>query len=156
MEDKTETRKALKKNETTPKFEIFQPTDDLKHFIKKRHSFPLIVKSAVSKASKDVYLVENKFEMEKAMKKMLKLYPNQKIVLEEYLDGPQYLVEVLVHNGNINIVAVFKQEITKKIKFIVTGYELQLNLEGELYKKLIKAIESIYKRFRGNECCESS
>ena len=145
MEDKTVTRKALKKNETTPKFKIFRPTDDLKDFINKRHSFPLIIKSSVSKASKDVYLVENILEMEKTMKKILKLYPNQKIVLEEYLDGPQYLVEVLVHNGNTNIVAVFKQEITREIKFIITGYEIQLNLEGELYEKLINTVKSIIK-----------
>lgn len=145
MEDKTETRKALENNKTTPKFEVFQATDDLKDYMSKRHRFPLIVKSAVSKASKDVYLVENIFEMEKAMNKILKLYPNQKILLEEYLDGPQYLVEVLVHDGHINIVAVFKQDITKKMKFIVTGYEIQLNLEGKLYKKLIHAIESIIR-----------
>ena len=103
------------------------------------------MKSAISKASKDVYSVENKFELEKAMKKISKLYPSQTIVLEEYLDGPQYLVEVLVHNGNINIVAIIKQEITKKIKFIVTGYAIELNLENELYKKLINAVESIIK-----------
>ena len=75
--------------------------------------------------------------MEKAIKKIIKLYPSQKIVLDEYLDGPQYLVEVLVHNGNINIVAIIKQEITKNIKFIVTGYAIELNLESELYKKLV-------------------
>lgn len=145
MEDKTETRKALKRNETTPNFEIFRPTENLKDYINKRHRFPLIVKSAVSKASKDVYLVENKLEMEKVMKKIVKLYPDRKILLEEYLDGPQYLVEVLVHNGCTNIVAVFKQDITKKIKFIVTGYEIQLNLDGEKYQKLIQTIETIIK-----------
>ena len=136
MEDKTATRNALKKNATTPKFEIYEPTDDLEHTIHKDYKFPIIVKSAISKASKDVYFVENKFEMEKAIKKIIKLYPSQKIVLDEYLDGPQYLVEVLVHNGNINIVAIIKQEITKNIKFIVTGYAIELDLESELYKKL--------------------
>lgn len=145
MEDKTSTRIALIKNATTPKFEVFQPTDDLKDFIKRHDSFPLIVKSAVSKASKDVYLVESKFELEKVLRKNLKLYPNQKVVLEEYLDGPQYLVEVLVRNGEKNIVAIFKQDITKEMKFIVTGYELQLNLREDFYKKLDRAVESIIK-----------
>ena len=53
-----------------------------------------------------------------------------------------------MHNGNINIVAIIKQEITKKIKFIVTGYAIQLDLESELYKKLVHAVESIIKDLR--------
>ena len=33
-----------------------EPTDDLEHLIRKDYTFPIIVKSALSKASKDVYL----------------------------------------------------------------------------------------------------
>ncbi|AOV07956.1 biotin carboxylase [Sporosarcina ureilytica] len=145
MEDKATTRRVLDKNTATPKYNVFKTTDNLNEYMKKSFNFPKIVKSAVSKASKNVYLVESKFEMEKAMKRVLKNYPLQKIILEEYLDGPQYLVEVLVCNGKINIVAIFKQEITKEITFIVTGYELQLNLTEERFKKLYQAVESILK-----------
>ncbi|MFJ7933867.1 ATP-grasp domain-containing protein [Sporosarcina sp. NPDC096371] len=148
MEDKTATRIALKENTTTPQFEIVEPSDDLEHVIHKEYNFPIIVKSAISKASKDVYSVENKFELEQTIRKMTKLYPSQKIVLDEYLDGPQYLVEVLVHNGSSHIVAMIKQEITKNIKFIVTGYAVELDLDSELYKKLVHAVESIIKDLR--------
>lgn len=146
MEDKTVTREALKKNLTAPKYRVFKPTDHLFSFINEyQNKFPVIIKSPVSKASKDVFLVENKIEMEKTMKKLLKLYPSQKILLEEYLIGPQYLVEVLVHQGELNIIAIIKQEITKKTKFIVTGYEIQLNLDEEIYQSLTDAIYSIIK-----------
>lgn len=143
MEDKTSTRSALKENSTTPKFEVFQPMANLSDFINKEHEYPFIVKSPMSKASKDVYLVENKIELKKIMKKFLRLYPDQQILIEEYLDGPQYLVEVLVHKGKVNIVAIFKQEITKELKFIITGYAVQLNVKDELYKKLSSTVESI-------------
>ncbi|GIN94288.1 argininosuccinate lyase [Siminovitchia terrae] len=143
MEDKTATRRALKENPTTPKFEVLQPMANITDFINKEHSFPLIVKSPLSNASKDVYLVENKYELKKAIKKFLKIYPDQQILLEEYLDGPQYLVEVLVHNGKINIVAIFEQEITKEIKFIVTGYAIRLNVKDDFYNKLYNTVESI-------------
>ena len=36
MEDKTATRNALKENASTPKFEIYEPTDDLEHVIRQR------------------------------------------------------------------------------------------------------------------------
>ncbi|RST56898.1 ATP-grasp domain-containing protein, partial [Siminovitchia terrae] len=55
----------------------------------------------------------------------------------------QYLVEVLVHNGKINIVAIFEQEITKEIKFIVTGYAIRLNVKDDFYNKLYNTVESI-------------
>ncbi|MCM3318088.1 ATP-grasp domain-containing protein [Rummeliibacillus stabekisii] len=154
MEDKTETRRALKENATTPIFEVFQPVDNISTFIKKEHKFPLIVKSPMSKASKDVYLVKNRYELRKIMKKFLRIYPDQQILLEEYLDGPQYLVEVLVHKGKINIVAVFKQEITKELKFIVTGYAVQLNVNDDLYKKLSSTVESIMNDLKvANAAC---
>lgn len=145
MEDKAKVRRYLDENAATPKYNVFKSADNLNKYMKKSFNFPIIVKSAVSKASKNVFLVKSKLEMEKAMKKVMRNYPLQKILLEEYLDGPQYLVEVLVCNGKINIVAIFKQEITKEITFIVTGYELQLNLTEERFKQLYHAVESILK-----------
>lgn len=145
MEDKTTTRTELRGNKTTPEFELFLPTEDLNLFIEKNHDFPKIVKSPHSNASRDVYLVRNKTEMKKAITKILKVHPNQKVLIEEYLDGPQYLVEVLVYNGKVNIVAIVKQEITKKVKFIVTGYTVQINPKSDLYKGFYKAVASIIK-----------
>lgn len=145
MEDKILTRSTLQKNATTPKYDVFHPKEELEHFINKGHSYPKIIKSPVSGGSKDVYLVQNKFEMEKKIEKISKLYPNQNILIEEYLDGPQYIVEVLVHKGNLNIVAIVKQDITKKKIFIVTGYEIQLHLEENLYNSLVESVESIIK-----------
>lgn len=145
MEDKILTRSTLQKNATTPKYDVFLPKDELEYFINKGHSYPQIVKSPFSGGSKDVYLVQDKFEMKKKIEKISKIYPNQNILIEEYLDGPQYIVEVLVHKGKLNIIAIVKQDITKKVKFIVTGYEIQPNPEESLYRSLFDAVESIIK-----------
>ncbi|WP_029054469.1 ATP-grasp domain-containing protein [Sporosarcina ureae] len=145
MEDKVLTRTALAKNEATPKFIIFEPSTDLKQFISEQEIFPLIIKSPLSKASRDVYLVDNQEEMTRVMKSMLKVHPAQQIVVEEYLDGPQYLVELVVVNGKLHLIAVIKQDIQKDLKFIITGYDIQLSLEKSLYAKLFKTVESICK-----------
>lgn len=143
MEDKVLTRTALAKNEATPKFMIYETSANLKQFIIEQEVFPLIIKSPLSKASRDVYLVENRIEMMRVMKNMLKVYPQQQIVVEEYLDGPQYLVELVVVDGEHYLVAVIKQDIQEDLKFIITGYDFQLSLEKSLYDKLFKTIESI-------------
>lgn len=143
MEDKSLTRVALEKNESTPKFLIFQPTDDYPQG--HQFNFPVIVKSTISKASKDVYLIENTIEMKKVLKKLTILHPNKSILVEEYLEGPQYVVEAIVHEGNVEIVAVFKQYITKQLKFIVTGYEIQLDVKKEFYERIYRTVTTILK-----------
>ncbi len=52
----------------------------------------------------------------------LEKLPNEEILLQEYVDGPQYLVEVLVQNGEVHIIAIIEQEITLFARFIVTVY----------------------------------
>ena len=143
MEDKSLTRVALERNASTPKFLIYQPTNDYPqgHQV----DFPVIVKSTISKASKDVYRVENRIEMKKVLRQLTRLNPNKNILVEEYLEGPQYLVEAIVHEGNVKIVAVFKQHITKQLKFIVTGYEIQLDMEKEFYDRIYRTVTAILK-----------
>lgn len=144
MEDKTLTRETLKYNSATPKFHIYDPKGQLVSFVDNYHDhFPIILKSPFSKASRDVYLAENKIEMEKMMRRLLKTYPTEKILVEEYLIGPQYLVEVVVSKGKVNIIAIVKQEITKKTAFIITGYEIRVELEKELFNTLEDSVHSI-------------
>lgn len=146
MEDKSSTRQQLEAHPSTPNFFIHQPTH---HFLTVNPlRFPQIIKSAVSKASKDVYLVRNMTEVEKTVRKLLNQYPDQNILVEEYLEGPQYLAEVFVFQGEVKIVAVFKQHITKEKKFIITGYEFQLTMDKELYEKLRDMISSIVKELK--------
>ncbi|HHY72437.1 MAG TPA: ATP-grasp domain-containing protein [Bacillus bacterium] len=146
MENKTLTREELRNNPTTPRFRIYNPSDSLQQFLNdNKNEFPFIIKSPISKASRDVYLVNNELELEKGMKKILKLYPTQKILVEDYLIGPQYLVEVLVHKGEINIIAIIQQDITKKERFIVTGYEVKARGDEELYQTLVEVVTFILK-----------
>ncbi|WP_458414283.1 ATP-grasp domain-containing protein [Schinkia sp. CFF1] len=145
MEDKSKTREALKNNALTPIYKIFKPSDNLRSFINDfDYKFPVIIKSPVSKASKDVYLVNNRLEMENVIRKFQRMFPNRKILIEEYLIGPQYLVEVVVHKGLVHIIAMIKQELTNKAsRFIITGYELQVNVSDPLYQSLHGAVSSI-------------
>jgi len=140
MEDKSSTRDMFKNAKINPSYEVY---DAKKEFSQLGNYYPIIIKSAVSKASRDVYLSRNDFETEKIVNKLVRLYPHQKILLEEYLDGPQYLVEVLVYNGNVTIIAIIKQEIEKEIKFIVTGYMVLLNVEDPVYIKIYDVVKSI-------------
>ena len=43
-------------------------------------------------------------------------------MIEEYLDGPQYLVEAVVYQRQPHVIGIIEQEITQGKRFIITGY----------------------------------
>ncbi|MGM0923392.1 MAG: ATP-grasp domain-containing protein [Bacillota bacterium] len=148
MEDKILTRNVLKDLPISLNYLIYKPTESLSSFLKRETmNFPIIVKSPKSTGSKDVLLAKDKNQLLSSMQTLLKKLPNEEILLEEYVDGPQYLVEVVVYNGRVHIVAVIEQEITFFERFIVTGYSLLGRINKRLYQVLFNAVSSIVQAF---------
>ncbi|PGO25428.1 biotin carboxylase, partial [Bacillus cereus] len=149
MENKILTRNVLKDLPISLNYLIYKPTEPLSSFLKKNKkiNFPLIVKSPKSSGSKDVILVKNKNQLIFTIQSLLKKLPNEEILLEEYVDGPQYLVEILVQNGKVHIIAVIEQEITLFERFIVTGYSLLGQVDKSLYNSLFNAVNSVIQAF---------
>lgn len=149
MENKILTRNVLKDLPISLNYLIYKPTEPLSSFLKenKKINFPLIVKSPKSTGSKDVLLVKNKNQLILSIQSLLKKLPNEEILLEEYIDGPQYLVEILVQNGKVHIIAVIEQEITLFERFIVTGYSLLGQVDKKLYNSLFNTVNSIIQAF---------
>ncbi|OIK14896.1 ATP-grasp domain-containing protein [Bacillus sp. MUM 13] len=148
MEDKVLTRTKLRKLPVSPFFSIYRPGNSLKDFISEHKSkLPLIIKSPVSAGSKDVLMANNKIQFKKAMKNLIRKYDNKPILIEEFLTGPQFLVETLVHDGKVHIAAVIEQEITFQKRFIVTGYILDPFLNNEFYENIQKTVYSIVDAF---------
>jgi hypothetical protein len=123
MEDKVISRQIISQMPYAPRFVVL--FDDLSlTYVQDRikTGFPFIMKYPRSAGSKDVFLINNE---------------------EEYLDGPQYIVEVITYKQVVFIIAVIKQEITYSKRFIITGYSLQLNLTNHFMESLREAVESI-------------
>lgn len=149
MENKILTRNVLKDLPISLNYLIYNPTESLSSFLTKTNKikFPLIVKSPKSTGSKDVLLVKDKDQLILSIQSLLKKLPNEEILLEEYIDGPQYLVEILVQNGKVHIIAVIEQEITLFERFIVTGYSLLGQVDKRLYNSLFNAVNSVIQAF---------
>ncbi|MGX5633233.1 ATP-grasp domain-containing protein [Bacillus thuringiensis] len=144
MEDKILTRQTLKESPLSLNYWVYKPNESLASFLKtKELKFPIIIKSPKSSGSKDVLFAKDKDHLISSMEKISKKYPNKEILLEEYVDGPQYLVEVLVHNGTVHIIAIIEQEITFFERFIITGYCLLGEADDKLQNSLLKATTSI-------------
>lgn len=136
LEDKSRFREALSGLPSSPFYSICDGSKILEY---PKH--PLIIKPPISNGSKDVILVKSEHEFRKSMK-TVKL----PVLIEEYLDGPQYLIEVIIHNGKKHVLGILEQEIMNGDRFIVTGYQFPAVLKPEEEKKLFDEIEVIMNK----------
>ena len=142
MQDKIKSREALEGSQYVPFF--YKVNDDNvleKEYISKK--LPLVLKVPSSAGSKDVYKVETYQQYEETIDEIKGRYPNEYILAEDYLEGPQYLVETVTINNKVNIVAIIEQEVTFTGRFIITGYKMILEHKSKFYKSLKNAVKCI-------------
>jgi biotin carboxylase len=142
MEDKILSRKAIKDSPYSPKFLKLDPHESINtREVKKL--IPFMLKSPSSAGSKDVFKIKNMDEFNTYRKRLTRKYPKEPLLLEEFLDGPQYLVECVVINKKVHIIAVIEQEITFYNRYIITGYNLIINPNKKFYDSLKTAVNDI-------------
>jgi biotin carboxylase len=148
MENKILTRELLKDLTVNPYFARYGKDNSLKRFINNQTgTFPLIVKTPISTGSRDVIFAEDERKLAKSINKLINK-GSKEVLIEEYLDGPQYLVEACVYNGKVHIIAVIEQEITFFNRFIVTGYCLLGDMDEAFYNKIYNTVCLILERFK--------
>lgn len=143
MEDKEKTRLFLQDEPYSPLFQRLLPNDTLPQKI----VFPIMVKSPKSTGSKDALLAKNKAQLQKHTHTLRQKYPTDAILLEEYVRGPQYLVEVMVVQGKPHLLAIIKQDITKGKRFIITGYRVLASANPEIKESLEHLCTALVQKF---------
>jgi biotin carboxylase len=144
MLNKVLSRKLLSDSPFVPYFDVISTSSNLQKAQVEKY-LPLIMKSPNSTGSKDVFKISSYKQFKNTMTKLYEKYPDESILIEEFLDGPQHLVETVVYKGHVNIIAIFEQEITFTGRFIVTGYNMLINPPASFYNNLKTAVESIVK-----------
>lgn len=141
MENKTRFRNALQGFSCSPFFSVYDKTHSIDDFIEQNKDYlPLVVKSPESNGSKDVVLVKTIDELRKELMTVQKRKATVPLLIEEYLIGPQFLIEVVVYESKVSIVAIIKQEITNRKRFIVTGYQFPAQLKPNELNSLENSI----------------
>ncbi|HEY2422080.1 MAG TPA: ATP-grasp domain-containing protein [Neobacillus sp.] len=144
MENKILTRKHLHKMDYSPWYLIIKSNENLVDFLHLLEGkFPIVIKMPKSCGSKDVFFIHSISQLRHRLRYLRKRYPNEEILIEEYLDGPQYIVEVIAYKGKIEIAAVIEQAITNKERFIVTGYCVSPEIDQHLYQTLLDVSNKI-------------
>lgn len=146
MEDKILTRDALADTPYNPYYAIISNRKQLPEFLEEHANMgQLILKSPKSYGSRGVLRADNAKQLQAYANHLFYKYPGHPILVEQYLPGQQYLVEVLVYNNQVSMVAVIEQEITFYKRFIVTGYLLLAESPGSLFEDIYSVVSSLVK-----------
>jgi phosphoribosylglycinamide synthetase, ATP-grasp (A) domain len=103
-------------------------------------SFPLIVKPTDRSGSRGIYKVNNKSELEPAIKLALEESFSKEILIEEYILGDEYSIESISEKGIHKVLQITKKYTTGAPNFIERGHIEPIEIDDELYKKIEQII----------------
>ncbi len=148
MENKAQTRTFLQGLPYSPKYITVSPKARLNaKTLESLPGFPLIVKSASSTGSKDVLQATDLEQLQRHIRKLTEKNPEESIIIEEFIEGEQYLVEAIVHDRKLHIAGIIQQEITFGKRFIITGYGVLAYVPKQLNNSIKQVLESIIEKF---------
>ncbi|APH05122.1 ATP-grasp domain-containing protein [Bacillus weihaiensis] len=108
--------------------------------------FPLVVKPPISNGSKDVIFVNSMGELKRWIKNRQNEENSLPVLVEEYIEGRQFLVETIIYERKISIIAVIEQEFMNKNHFIITGYRFPAQLSNKLTEQLAIILSEIINK----------
>lgn len=145
--DKYLMRKAMKEGGVdSPNFMLVTDTmsmADIESSIK-GFTFPLICKPVDLSSSRGVFKIENRDGLKKALDYALEWSKKKEVILEEFIDGPEYSGESIAYQGKYKLLAITEKHTTGAPHFVETGHRQPACLSEEMRAKVE---QTLYKAF---------
>ncbi|MGI5828470.1 MAG: ATP-grasp domain-containing protein [Patescibacteria group bacterium] len=148
-------REFCEKNSiSVPRHKLIKQEDDLE-YVKKNFTFPLVVKPTYGSSSAFVVKAENKQELQETyeyVKTNLSttiesaLSDGFSVIIEEYVDGDEVDLDILVQNGKVKFYSIADNYQTREPFFLETGYALPSDLPEDDQKALIDMAEETLEK----------
>ena len=111
-------------------------------------NYPAIVKPTDRWSSKGVTRVNNKVELNAALKYAIEESFNKQAIVEEFMDGPEYSAECICYNKDRRILAFTQKETTGAPHYIESGHFQPAKLTSDERNKatsiILKALEALH------------
>ena len=98
--------------------------------------FPVIVKPTDRSGSRGIFKVSRREKLDAAIRSSVANSFEKKVMVEEYLDGPEYSCESISWQGEHHMLAITKKYTTGSPHFIETGHMEPSNLSEEMCEKV--------------------
>ena len=107
-------------------------------------SYPLIAKPIDLSSSCGVFKIETEAILEEAIEYAMGWSKEKKIILEEFVDGPEYSGESIAFEGKYRLLAITEKHTTGAPHFVETGHKQPAPISENMRKKVE---DTLYKAF---------
>ncbi len=128
----------LENNDPSPKFIL---VNDVTEIEKINLQYPLIVKPTDRSGSRGIYKVNNFDELKNAISLSKNQSFEQKVLVEEFVEGEEYSVEYITFKGKHYFLNVTKKFTTGSPHFIETAHLEPANLDNTTMSNVKKVVE---------------
>jgi biotin carboxylase len=138
--DKARMRARFKESGVpSPQFTILDhvPSDDFTLTF----SFPVVVKPVDNMGARGCRIAANRNDLVNAVEDALKFSRSGRVIVEEYMDGPEFSVDAIVFNGEITICGLADRHIFFPPYFIEMGHTMPTNLDEKTQKAILQVFE---------------
>lgn len=145
---------CAKNNLPFPKYALVGADDDLAK-VAKSLTFPVVVKPVLGSSSAYVVKADDYRQLKEICEYIISnisnkvesaLQDNFMLMIEEYIDGDEVDINMLVQNGKIKFASVSDNLQTKEPFFLETGYALPSTLPAKQQQELIDMAEIILEK----------
>jgi biotin carboxylase len=104
-------------------------------------SYPAVVKPVDNMGGRGCRRIDNNEDLEAAVPDALRFSRSGRVIVEEYLDGPEFSVDAIVHRGEITICGLADRHIFFPPYFIEMGHTMPTNLDAEASEALLETFK---------------
>ena len=114
--------------------------------------FPVIVKPRDNSGSRGVKLCRTKEELEQSMTEALEYSKLDSVLVEEFIDGPEYSIEGLHYDGKSEVIQFTEKKTTEFPYNVELGHIQPANISEENKHKIREIVAKIGKTLKFENC----
>lgn len=114
--------------------------------------YPVIIKPRDNSGSRGVKLCRNKEELETSMCEAFEVSKLDTVLVEEFIEGPEYSIEGLHYDGKTEIIQFTEKKTTEFPYNVELGHMQPANLTGEQKNAIREIVAKIGKALKFENC----
>jgi biotin carboxylase len=103
--------------------------------------YPLVVKPVDNMGARGVRRVENGSELADACHAALSLSRSSRVIIEQFMEGPEFSLDAVVYKGEVTICGVADRQIMFPPSFVEMGHTIPTGFQADH----VKAVESVFR-----------
>jgi biotin carboxylase len=105
-------------------------------------AYPAVVKPVDNMGARGCRLINTDKELQEAVHKALPFSRSGRVIIEEYMDGPEFSVDAIVYHGEITICGLADRHIFFPPYFIEMGHTMPTSLDASQAEALLELFSS--------------